>query len=322
MAKRKVVAGMIVYQNELLVGPAIKSVLDFVDHIVIIDGSPWGPSTDGTRERLNEIINDPSINPDKKITAASVRGSIPNKTDQRNLYIEQLQRFWGRNTWLLVVDADEVWKPEDLQMVSNAMDLANTNPHETSICIEHVHFWRNFGTLIQGGIWSGPKANVLFRVNRFWKGTTYKNHNSLYFQNDQNQWESLDIGERRLYTRARVYHYGHALNVEAEWFRTYYMARRGDYKANNVETDEQCREFARQNAYNWVHGEGHGEGVWEEPFYGEHPKEIQALIDRKPEVLTWNTPETLDFDAEIERIEKKYIFDVKQADKQEESACK
>lgn len=286
-----IVSGMIVYNGELLIRSSIESFIDFVDRLVVIDGSPWGPSTDNT---VNEIESIGS----KKIEVYS--GTFKNKTDQRNEYIKHLQKNQGRYTWLLMVDADEVYKKADLMQIENAMTLAD--PYHTSICVHHIHFWRDFNTLIKGGIWSGPKANILYRINRFWKNTYYYKHNSLGFK-DENDSRSMDSGDKRLFTLVNVYHYGHALSLEAEWVRMYYMAKRGDYKG--IETTEQVLEFARQAAQNWVKGEGHGEGVREELFHGEHPDQIRKLIDERPGLLTCVLSES-DVDEDVKRFEEKY----------------
>lgn len=288
----KVVSGMIVYNNKLLVEAAIRSVLGFVDKIAIVDGSPWGPSTDGTAEIIQSIHSD-------KIEYIS--GTWNNKTEQRNEYVKMLKTYQARKNWLFMIDADEVYKPADLQMVENAMDLAD--PFETSIYVKHIHFWRNFSTVITGGMWGGPKANVLFRINRFWKGTYYGKHNSLGFESE-NGYQSLDLGEKSLASQVRVYHYGHALSLESEWVRSYYMAKRGDYEG--VSTEKECRQHAKQAAHNWLYGEGHGKGVHEETFNDTHPSEIQKLIEKKRSVLTWNDPKQVDFNEEIKEIEAKY----------------
>lgn len=286
----RMVGAMIAYQAELLIRESIESIIDFVDHMVVIDGSPFGASTDGTAEIARSF---------QKVELIS--GTYPNKTEQRNAYVKALKRFQGNDTWLLMIDADEVYKEHDLIRIKNAMELAE--PFETSICVQHIHFWRNFNTVLRGGMWSGPTANILYRINRFWPRAFYRSHNSLADETGR----SMDLGDNRLFTRTEVYHYGHAMGIEAEYLRMLYMARRGDYKG--IKTEEDCRRFTRETVTNWFTGQGHGQRVVEEPFYGIHPPSIQKLIESRPELL--ETPQ-INLDEKIAELEQKYCLSDKE----------
>ena len=79
----KVFVGMIAYNEEYMIEAAIRSIYGFVSKIIVVDGSPTGPSTDRTAEIVNSIEADSDI---KKIKYIS--GTYPNKEQQRNTYLE------------------------------------------------------------------------------------------------------------------------------------------------------------------------------------------------------------------------------------------
>ena len=201
----KILLGMIAYNEEYLINASLESVFDFIDKGVVIDGSPTGTSTDKTAEIIKRFSS--------KIDYYS--GSYSNKKDQRNEYINCLQPYIDDDTWLFMVDADEIWKKEDLGMIKDLM--INAESHINAIFFKHIHFWRDFKHYITGGLFD----KWLYRINRLKKGYRYAVHSSL-----GNEWgRSLDDPKHAIIIdRAICYHGGHAQTREKQYYRWLYFS--------------------------------------------------------------------------------------------------
>ena len=53
MAKRKISMLLPVYNEEIFLFHALHAPMQFVDQVVVVDGSPFGPSTDRTKEIID-----------------------------------------------------------------------------------------------------------------------------------------------------------------------------------------------------------------------------------------------------------------------------
>jgi glycosyltransferase involved in cell wall biosynthesis len=110
---------MTVYNEAKFMDYSIRSVLPFVDHLVIVEGayqetinlgvSPR--SNDGTLEIIEKYKNDPKVH-------AIYANELSDK-DQRNVGLEYIKQL-NHDGWLLLVDGDEVWTEDSLKMVKVA----------------------------------------------------------------------------------------------------------------------------------------------------------------------------------------------------------
>jgi len=227
----KILMGMIAYNEELLIEASLKSIYNFIDKGVVIDGSPYGPSNDKTSSIIKKFA--------PKIEYHS--GIFLNKEKQRNEYLKYLKPYIDDDTWEFTVDADEVWKDKDLKIIKNTMEMLP--PHITAIHFNHLHFWRDFNHVITGGIWS---RNILYRINRLKPNYYYRVHNSLA----DGKGISLD-GRSVFLNNVFCYHGGHAQTWDKEFYRYYYMARRGDY---GKKTEQEAIEYGKKQANGWLKG--------------------------------------------------------------------
>lgn len=253
----RVVCCYIVYNEQKYLWYSLDSIYDFADRIVVIDGSPDGPSTDGTRDIVMEFAN----KKESKVVYES--GVYQNKESQRNAYLKfaPCDEF----DWVFVVDGDEVYKPDDLEDLYQCMKIKNI----VSIHFHHIHFWREFGVVNTGGAWD----NYLYRVNRNIRGRYYRIHNSLADKNGK----SLDTYQNRYIAKKCVcYHYGHVVGADKEREKALYYARRGDYKHVGVATEEQCQAYADSFVHNWIHLRE--PGMIE--FEGTHPEKVALAIEQ------------------------------------------
>jgi hypothetical protein len=121
---RWVAHGMIL-NEESFCTRSIASIYDFVDEIVIVEGStqysyfsnPYGLSSDNTAPLIREFPD-----PQGKIKFYQV-GWVPSKRELRNMSLRMLT--WKSETCVLVLDLDEVWPKESLERADNHF---NENP--------------------------------------------------------------------------------------------------------------------------------------------------------------------------------------------------
>ncbi|NHJ84683.1 MAG: glycosyltransferase family 2 protein [Asgard group archaeon] len=138
---------MTVYNEAEYVEYAIRSVLPYVDDLVIVEGayqetialgaSPR--STDGTREIIHKTVCDDVTFEEfvnggvifRKDCAGVYYIEVNEKTDkdQRNVGLEVIKKI-NPNGWLLIVDGDEIYNRDMLAMVKiTANNMARTNKY-------------------------------------------------------------------------------------------------------------------------------------------------------------------------------------------------
>lgn len=122
-------------------GYSIKSIYDFVDKIYILytDKPSHGHGTllqnPDNREKLKAAAN---LFGDPKGKINWVEGHWHQEGEQRNA-ITSIANSVNADT-IVVVDSDEIWKPETLQ--NGIRDASNGN--ERNYCIRMLTFWRSF----------------------------------------------------------------------------------------------------------------------------------------------------------------------------------
>ena len=144
----KVCACYIVFNEEEYIEASIKSIYNFVEKIIIIDGSTEanrsfgnidGSSSDKTLSILEKMEDSK-----KKITVISHR-LWKNKEEQRNTYCEMLHGM----DYAFIIDGDEVWDGENLRKLEHVIF---SNPHIPSFCFNFYDFWGDLGHRSRG-VW-------------------------------------------------------------------------------------------------------------------------------------------------------------------------
>jgi len=117
----KISVGIIAYNEEDFIEASIRSVYDHVDQIIVVDGSPWGPSADKTVSIANNIGSK------VKVISGTWKNKEKNGTDhkmvQRQAYIDMMEH--GEDNWCILHDADEIWDDENLLRLINYMHHAD-----------------------------------------------------------------------------------------------------------------------------------------------------------------------------------------------------
>ena len=128
----KIYAGMIAYNEEWIIRCSLNSIYEYVDEIIVIDGSPWGASTDKTAEIAR------SIGP--KVRVFSGKFENPNDLDhekiQRQAMLDKMEK--GKDNWCVLVDADEVWDNENLARLRDY--LRHIDGRTRIIAYPHIQF--------------------------------------------------------------------------------------------------------------------------------------------------------------------------------------
>ena len=118
---------MTVYNEADFIEPAIRACLPFVDHLVIVEGayqetiklgaSPR--STDGTLKIIDKICDELAEGDDDSGTIIHVSENKETDKNQRNAGLEIVKAV-NPDGWLLIIDGDEVYTKETLNMIKVA----------------------------------------------------------------------------------------------------------------------------------------------------------------------------------------------------------
>jgi len=261
----KIYVGMIVYNEEIFIEASLKSVYDHVDEIVIIDGSPWGPSTDNTVKIAQ------SLGPKVKITSGTWRAKgTDHKWVQRSEGLELMEK--GRNNWCIVHDADEVWSEWHIKRL--IWHLCNANEATMLFSYQWIHLFNDPWHRVRGKELDQPRRVGTFRLV---SGVRYLNHHMVGTGKNGNppnlNFQKLPFPEHVTLPEVMFFHYGQAVTKEKAKFKAYYyflrdIKARGGYKS----WEEYYKEVFLPG---W---ETRMKRKSVSPYYGVYPKAVQPLI--------------------------------------------
>lgn len=203
MSNSKFVTALCVcYQEkQYFLRQAIESIWNFADKIIIVDGSPFGPSTDGTKEWALSLDKNKVIFEEGTYTTLWAQKNVAMK-----LAPTETQYFF-------TVDADEVYKEEDLYGLRMMID---TNDPPPVIMFKMYHTWKDLKHYQIGG----PYSNPFIRL--------FKNVSGIHYdpppagdepQDDQGRYLKIhkDYVEKTIYLgKALTFHTGHSKPIKSE----------------------------------------------------------------------------------------------------------
>jgi hypothetical protein len=126
---------MTVYNEADFVEYAIKSCLEYVDHLVIVEGayqetirlgaSPR--STDGTRKKIFDMFRfkqEPQTEEDPTVRYSTdkvfyIEANGETDKDQRNVGLQKIKEL-NPDGWFMIIDGDEVYEPSVFHMIKSA----------------------------------------------------------------------------------------------------------------------------------------------------------------------------------------------------------
>ncbi len=237
----------IVYNEELFLKYSIKSIYNFADQIIIVDGSPQGASTDNTKTIVDSFGTEKII---------YVQGTFMDKKEQRNEYLKYIT-----GDWILVVDGDEVYKYSHLQRLRKIIE---TRHDIVAIHFDFIHFWKDLKHYRVGNIFS----DIPFRCYMYQKGMHYREH--YLIANSDGQF--IDYLPNVYYDSIiKAYHYGYVKPLQDIRAKMIYYAKRGDAGSMHQKDPEAFADYFIKNEWKLDRPDVY-------KYSGRHPFVIQQYI--------------------------------------------
>ena len=281
----KIFVGMMAYNEELIIEASLRSVYDYVDKIIIINGGPRGPSTDNTVKIAK------SIGPKVKIVDGTFRGTKKYmfKKFQRQAYIDEMEKD-GSN-WCILQDADELYGREDIERLVEY--LRNADPKTMLFSPRLINFYRDF---------QHRRTCKSFRpvgVFRLAKGIKQGLHNEIYINKTLSNRAKfpvhINLGDVVFYHYGLTVSFKKAVEKRKDYFsQNHYQGRHtrimrrvegnrvvrvlaADGSLQRYRTDEWERHYKEYWLPHWNLGTDWRKVV---PYNGSHP-EMEKLIKRE-----------------------------------------
>jgi hypothetical protein len=149
----KKIVSLIVASNEYQwwLKDVIDGLWEFSDKIVVVDGSPFGPSVDGTIEYLKMLDSE-------KVAYGS--STFNTLCEQKNAAMKIGLDF--NPDYFLTCDADEIMHPDDLKTLRSYIDVENAPP---VVMFKMYHTWKDFQHHQIGGPFSNPFIRLFKNVD-------------------------------------------------------------------------------------------------------------------------------------------------------------
>lgn len=261
--------GVIAYNEELLIEASLRSIYEHVDEIIVIDGSPQGPSTDATAKIAA------SIGPKVKVTSGTFNNpsSIDHKLIQRSAYIDRMEK--SGDNWCILHDADEVWDDENIQRLTTYLRSA---PKETLLfSYQWLHFIADCWHTIHGGQWTPPREIGAFRLL---PGIHYISHHRIGINIEGRDIHFIDFAKQSspahiILEDVMFFHYGHAQTKEKAEAKSHFYFDRDSACREGYGVTEWGR-YREEYFLPWLKNRLMLPNVV--PYDGPHPKWVQNLI--------------------------------------------
>jgi len=257
----------------------LRSIYDQVDRILVIEGAvanhphstPDGHSVDRTREILADFKA--NHDPAKKVVIISINKHWKNLEEMKQTFLDMSIP----GDWILINDADEFYKPEDIVRLRRAIEL---NPHACEFVPNFLHFYRDFNHVaVPGPEWQ-PQHQRIFKYVR---GMKYNSHPVVTDPAGHCTYFSPHYQHRRvMLNNFFIYHYGYArsnMNDIMDMKQKYYEKELAVHDGANKKFDQKVKD--------WF-------GKTERLLYfypGEHPEIMKTHTGWKPSVSKYEGEE-------------------------------
>ncbi len=185
----------------------LSSIYDQVDRIVVIEGAvenrpnstPDGHSTDNTIELIDKFIAE--HDEEKKITFYKIKRPWRNLEEIKQSFLDMATD----GEWLIINDADEIYQPDDIIRLRQAIDL---NPYACEFVPLFLHFYKDFQHIAAPAADWQPQHQRVFQKQR---GMKYNSHPIVTDGEGKCTYFTPEYQARRvMLNRFYVFHYGYA----------------------------------------------------------------------------------------------------------------
>ena len=257
----KIYIGMIAYNEEVFIEASLRSVYDHVDEIIVIDGSPWGPSTDKTAEIARSVGSRVKVISGKYVNKVGT----DHKKIQRQAYLNKMDKDYYN--WVILHDADEAFTRDNIERLLQYIHNAKL---ETKVFGNvPINFiadcWHRFG--------GEARKTAAWRLI---PGVVHLNHHRVGLKNFPS-WSLAEAPTRIMLEDVLFHHYGHALGNDKDIVRGKCYLERGDFHRLGYNSDEWKRYYKERLLPHWKMKEERktmDKGVYD----GEHPESVNPLI--------------------------------------------
>lgn len=259
----KIVQCIQMHNEEEFAPIVLSSIYNEVDKIIVIEGAvtnrpnatPDGHSTDKTLE----IIKNFKANKDplNKITLISINRPWKNLEQMKQTFLD----VSSHGDWMLINDADEIYRPEDIKRLRKAIDL---NPHACEFVPNFLHFYRDFyHVAVPGPEWQ-PQHQRIFKYAR---GMKYNSHPVVTDPAGHCTYFSHHYQNRRIMLNDFwIFHYGYARSNMNEIMKT-----KQQYYEKELAAHNEANKKFDQKVIDWFN-------LSEPVLYydGQHPKAMES----------------------------------------------
>lgn len=241
--KPKIVQCIQCFNEEELIEYTLKSIYNAVDHIRVVEGAVGnqinatkdGHSTDKTVEIINQFME--NNDPDGKVQLIQIDRPFKDLEEMKQKFLA----YAIKGEWLLINDADEFYKPEDIELLRKAIEL---EPTASEFVPMFLHFYRDFQHIAKPAPEWQPQHQRFFR---FVSGMKYNSHPIVTDQYGQCTGLSPHYQYRRFVIPDwYVWHYGFAksnMNSVMKNKQVYYEKELAKHGGANVPFDEKVDIF-------------------------------------------------------------------------------
>lgn len=234
-ASKTLTFGTILLNEQKFIGFNLLQHYNLCDEWILVEGACKGyPERKVTKDGLSKDFTATIIEcfPDPFAKINYIKYGWTNKdgedakSELRNQYANKV-----RGDYLVVIDADEFYQPEDLDVALNA--LKNNTTYD-AVVLPQVHFWKTTNHFITGEYYDISHT----RIFRSYKGMEYKrNHNFLEINGKfihegrqlKIQREIFEVEKNKFsYKGVKCYHMGFAKDVSDMEDKTQYYINRGE----------------------------------------------------------------------------------------------
>ena len=229
MAEPRISFGIIALNTQPFIVYNLRAIYPFAHEIIVVEGAVRtaaalarsdGHSSDGTWEMLQKFQQEED--PAGKLVLVSAKddgytdGFWPEKDEMSQAYARR-----ASGDWLWQVDADEFYRPEDMQAVTQ---LLQQRPEITAISFPYREFWGGFDYFL-GGQWHDYEHPAFHRLFRWKPGYHYATHRPPTVLDDKDKDLRNQVWLNHKEMRARgvwLFHYSYVLPKQAEQKVGYY----------------------------------------------------------------------------------------------------